>query len=571
MSVFSLDVSKDNPVGLEDLERACDILGVSIKDEEKADYVNLLAVYHDSMAKIAAAEDYVPEVDHERFPRRNVHYPAVDENPYGAWAWKCEIMDSNADASSLLYRKTVAVKDCIAVEGVPLLLGTNLFSEYTPSTDATIVTRMLKHGATVAGKSTCENLCHSATSHTASTGVVHNPYAKGYASGGSSSGSAVLVSIGPENGGCDYAIGADQGGSIRVPAAWTGIVGLKPTFGMVPWTGAGSNESTNDHMGPMTRDVLSNARLLKAIAGTDFVDDRSYGATIPEKVPAYHEILQQQANPTDLSGLSIGILIESLASPMLDPRVTESFLKAAKRFTDLGAIVEEVSVPTHGTASAVWTGVSKVAGYLTKTLAMGGRRGYQMNDLNEKLWPLTQDKWDNAIPSTKNIYLNGVYAQDMRKFPGILGKATNLSLKARHGYDTVLGDWSAISTFVTDSKLEHLMQQKTYDVLITPTLPFVAKSHPELGKAGITSNPILQLQKQVGLTGNTAPFNQTGHPALAMPIGMLEIEEGPLKNTGTKLPVSMQIVGKWWDELTIFKVAFAWETAAGGPNAWKQF
>jgi amidase len=165
---------------------------------------------------------------------------------------------------------------------------------------------------------------------------------------------------------------------------------------------------------------------------------------------------------------------------------------------------------------------------------------------------------------------NGVYAQDMRKFPGILGKATNLSLKARHAYDAVLGDWSAISTFVTDSKLERLKQQKTYDVLITPTLPFVAKSHPDLGEAGVTSNPILQLQKQVGLTSNTAPFNQTGHPALAMPIGMLDITEGPLQNTGTRLPVSMQIVGKWWDELTVFKVAFAWETAAGGPDAWKQ-
>lgn len=571
MSVFSLDVSKDNPVTTKELDRACEILGVTIKDDEKAEYVNLLAVYHDSMVKLMAEEDYVPEIDHDRFARNNVHFPSPEDNPYGAWAWRCDIKDARPDSASLLHGKTVALKDCIAVGGVPLLLGTSFFSDYTPQTDAAIVTRMLKHGATIAGKSVCENLCHSATSHTATTGVVHNPYAKGYASGGSSSGSAVLVSLGPENGGCDYAIGADQGGSIRVPAAWCGIVGFKPTFGMVPWTGAGSNEPTNDHMGPMTRDVLSNAKLLKAIAGTDFVDDRSYGAPPPEKVPAYHEILQQQASPKDLSGIRIGILKEGLSTPALDPRVKDAFLAAAKKFESLGAVVEEVSVPTHSTAGAVWTGISKLGGYVNKTLALGGRRGFQLNDLNQKLWPMTQDKWNNAIPSTKNIYLNGVYAQDMQNFPGVYGKATNLSLKARHGYDAVLGDWSAISTFVTDAKLEQLKQQKTYDVLISPTLPFVAKSHPELGEAGATGNPILQLQKQVGLTGNTAPFNQTGHPALAMPIGMLAAQEGPLKGSDTKLPVSMQIVGRWWDELTVLRVAYAWETAVGGPDAWKQF
>ncbi|OAL17280.1 hypothetical protein AYO22_11845 [Fonsecaea multimorphosa] len=544
MSVFSLDVSKDNPVTTDDLDRACEILGVSIKNEEKAEYVNLLAVYHDSMAKLMAVEDYIPQVDHDRFERRNVHFPEPADNPYGAWAWRCEISDRTPDPKALLHGKTVALKDCIAVAGVPMLLGTNFFSGYTPATDAAIVTP--------------------------STGLVHNPYAKGYASGGSSSGSAVLVSLGPENGGVDYAIGADQGGSIRVPAAWCGIVGLKPTFGLIPWTGAGSNEPTNDHMGPMTRDVLSNARLLKAIAGTDFVDDRSYGAPAPEKIPAYHEILAGQQKPQDLTGMKIGILVEGLRTPALDPRVKELFLAAADKFRSLGAEVEEVSVPTHATASAVWTGISKLGGYVNKTLALGGRRGYQLNDLNQKLWPLTQDKWDNAIPSTKNIYLNGVYAQDMQKFPGLFGKATNLSIKARHGYDAALGDWSSISTFVTDSKLEEMKQQKTFDVLILPTLPFVARSHPELGESGAIGNPLLQLQKQVGLTGNTAPFNQTGHPALAMPVGMLEPTEGPLAGTQTKLPVSMQIVGKWWDELTVLRVAYAWETAAGGPDAWKE-
>ena len=452
-----------------------------------------------------------------------------------------------------------------------MLLGTDFFKDYIPSTDATVVTRLLKSGATISGKATCENLCHSATSHTAATGVVHNPFAKGYASGGSSSGPGALVALGPENGGCDYAIGADQGGSIRVPAAWCGIVGFKPTFGLIPWTGCGSNEPTNDHLGPMTRDVHSNARMLKAIAGNDFVDDRSYGTPPPENIPPYHLLLKDLPQPADLKGFRIGVITESLSTPAIDPRVKACFLAAAEKYRALGATVEEVSIPLHGPASTVWTGISKLGGYLNKTLALGARRGYALNDLGAKLWPLSQEMWDSAIPSTKNIYLNGTYAQDLKKFPGLMGKATNLSLKVRHAYDAVLGDWTSIATFVSEPKLAEMKaKQATYDVLVSPTVPYVATSHPELGEEGVTSHPIRQLQKQVGLTGNTAPFNQSGHPALAMPIGMLEVVEGPSRGTGFKLPVSMQIVGRWRGEETVYRVAYAWEVGAGGPEAWKE-
>ena len=500
-----------------------------------------------------------------------MHFPTAEENPYGAWTWKSNISDKSPNSNSLLQGRTVALKDCIAVKDVPMLLGTDFFTDYAPATDATVVTRILKAGGIITGKATCENLCHSATSHTAATGVVHNPFARGYASGGSSSGPGVLVALGAKNGGCDYAIGADQGGSIRVPAAWCGIVGLKPTFGLVPWTGCASNEPTNDHLGPMTRDVRSNARLLKAIAGTDFVDDRSYGAPPPEKIPPYHEQLAGLEKPQDLTGYRIGIIAESLRMPSLDPRVKECFLAAADRYRSLGATVEEVSIPLHTSASTIWTGISKLGGYLNKTLALGARRGFQLNDLGAKLWPLTQCMWDAAIPPTKNIYLNGAYAQDLKKFPGLMGKASNLSLQVRHAYDAALGDWSSIATFVSDARLAELQHaQRTYDVLITPTVPFVATSHPDLGlEGGVTAHPVLQLQKQIGLTGNTAPFNQSGHPALALPVGMLELVEGPAEGKGVKVPVSMQVVGRWWAEEMVYRVAFAWEVGVGGPEAWR--
>lgn len=157
--------------------------------------------------------DYVPDVDMKRFPRENIRFPTPEENPLGAWAWKCDIRDTiTKESPGLLEGKTVAIKDNIAIKDVPMLMGTDFVKNYVPNTDATVITRLLEAGATIKGKSVCENLCHSATSSSAATGPVHNPHAKGYSSGGSSSGSAALVA----NGDVDLALGADQGGSVRV-------------------------------------------------------------------------------------------------------------------------------------------------------------------------------------------------------------------------------------------------------------------------------------------------------------------------------------------------------------------
>jgi amidase len=461
-----------------------------------------------------------------------VHFPEKEQNSHGAWAWKCSIVDKY-DYTGKLKGKTFALKDNVAVKGVPMLLGTNFVKGYVPDCDATVTTRILESGGHILGKAVCENLCHSATSHSSGTGIVENPIAKGYSSGGSSSGCGVLVALGEVDG----AIGADQGGSIRVPAANCGIVGLKPTFGLIPYTGSGSNEPTNDHLGPMTRTVLENALLLEAIAGNDNIDDRSFAAPSPLHIPAYSSI-KKLTSERPLAGKKIAVITESVTTPATDPRVVKTFNTAVQRFIELGAIVGQVSIPSHSKGAAIWTGISKVGGALAKTSGSFGRRGHQMLGLNALFSDMKQENWDEAYPSTKNIYLNGLYA--VENFPLLLSKATNLSRQLRDAYDAALGK---------------------YDVLLTPTLPYVATSH-----AALDATPLEQIAKQIGLTSNTAPFNQSGHPVLALPIGMLEVLEGPGLAKGVKLPVSMQVIGSWWDEMTVFECALAWERA----NDWRK-
>ncbi|KAF2006426.1 amidase [Amniculicola lignicola CBS 123094] len=535
MSVFSVVPREGNPVDTKVFDNVCSLLNVTVQDEEKEDYRKLLAVFHESAEELMAMPDFEPETDLKRFPREDVHFLEKSKNAHGAWAWKVHIRDHDAESSDgLLNGKTVALKDNIAVKDVPMLMGTAFVKDYVPKFDATVVTRVLEAGGVVEGKAVCENLCHSATSHSAATGTVENPRAKGYSSGGSSSGCGVLVALGE----IDMAIGADQGGSVRIPACNCGIVGFKPTFGLIPYTGCGSNEPTNDYLGPMTKKVLDNALLLQAISGSDNIDDRGFAAPSPNTLPKYYEILKSLESPKDLTGVRIGIITESLTSAVLDPRLRNTFLKAAEGFRNLGATLEEVSVPMHKKGPAIWTGVSKTGGYLNKTSGAFGRRGHQMWDLNALMHPMKQENWENAYVSTKNIYLNGAYAT--REFPHLLAKATNLSRQLRAAYDTAL---------------------EKFDVLITPTLPYIATSH-----SSPDATPLEQIAKQVGLTSNTCQFNQTGHPALTMPIGLLEIEEGPLAKSGVKLPVGLQIVGNWWAEGVILRAAYAWELS----NDWEQ-
>jgi amidase len=228
----------------------------------------------------------------------------------------------------------------VCLAGVPMMIGAGLLEGYVPEVDATVVERILDAGGEIAGKAVCEYYCVSGGSHTSVSGPVHNPRKRGYTTGGSSSGSAALVAAGD----VDMAIGGDQAGSIRIPASHCGIVGLKPTFGLVPYTGIAPLEITLDTCGPMTANVRDNALLLEVIAGPDGIDSRQRG------IPAGR---YSEAIDGGVKGLRVGVLKEGFGHPNSEADVDARVREAGARLAKLGAVVEDVSVAMHGLGFAM--------------------------------------------------------------------------------------------------------------------------------------------------------------------------------------------------------------------------
>lgn len=297
---------------LEQVQDLASRLHIQLTPEQASEYLALMQSSFDAYDLVDELPDFIPPVCYERSAG---YRPSSTDNPLNAWYYRTEVMGAS---SGKLAGKTVALKDNISLAGVPMMNGAAPLEGFVPSFDATVVTRLLDAGATILGKATCEHYCLSGGSHTSDPAPVHNPYRHGFTTGGSSSGSAALVASGE----VDLAVGGDQGGSIRIPAAWCGIYGMKPTFGLVPYTGVMAIEATFDHVGPMTSNVRDNALMLEVMAGIDGLDPRQ---TAPE-VDAYSDYLER-----GVSGLRIGILQEGFQLANQDPRIAERVRSAIAR------------------------------------------------------------------------------------------------------------------------------------------------------------------------------------------------------------------------------------------------
>ncbi|KAJ5099731.1 hypothetical protein N7532_006732 [Penicillium argentinense] len=518
MSVLFTSISENNPVKPGDAEALIQPLGLTIDPSESSDFHTLLAAVHDCAEGVAALPDYQPLSGQAKYPRENVRRCGNDEQVLGQ-AWSHKFLIRGNSQGGAMAGKSVSLKDVIAVAGVPQLLGSDITPAWTPKTDATVVTRLLDAGANIHGTSTCENYCHSTSSYTSAQGTVENPHAAGYSAGGSTSGGAALVSAGL----VDVTIGGDQGGSIRVPAALCGCVGLKPTHGRVPYTGISSGDALVDHAGPLARSTLEVATCLDVISGYDGIDDRSLASPKPGSTKfaaALHESSQR------LDGLKIGILKEGFEHSAVDSSVRKSVTIAAKKFEDLGSVVEEVSLPDHYHGPALWTILSRIAGAQTLLGHNTGRRGLSMTEAEQSRLPWSDEGFQRAFPSTKNVIINGLYL--MSRFPNIYGKTVNIGRQVSDKYQELF---------------------EKYDAIVMPTTPVVAPRH---GNWGL---PLESLKPSMGLTINTAVFNVTGHPAMSIPIGFAAAKD----DDQVMLPVGMQIVGGLWQEEKILQVGYAWE------------
>ncbi len=478
--------------------------GLAASELELAQYLEIMKPYFDGYDLIDTLPDHLPEV---RYPRAPGYRPSPSENALNAWYMKTDIRGAQTGP---LAGKRIAVKDTITVAGVPMMNGSSIMEGYTPEIDATVVTRILDAGGIIAGKTTCENLCLSGGSHTTATGPVHNPYKRGYMAGGSSSGSGVLVATGE----VDMAIGGDQGGSIRIPASNCGCYGMKPSHGLVPYSGAMPIEQTIDHLGPMTRSVADNALLLEVIAGEDGLDPRQYA---PKSV-RYTEAIGR-----GVKGLRIGLLKEGFARPESEPDVDAKVRAAGDRLHGLGAEVSEISIPEHMQAPALWTAIAVegLQSAMMRENSMGSNhRGLYLPSMSDHF-----AQWRNRANELSPSLLTCMFLGDFfhHQYRGrYYGKAQNIMRR------------------VTGKYLEGLTR---VDLLLMPTLPMKAQPIPP------ANAPLsLYVQRAFEMVGNTAPFNASGLPAMSVPCGMAE-----------GLPIGMMLVGRRYDEFTIYRAADAFE------------
>ena len=473
-----------------DLRQAAQKLGMSPNDTYLNAVEQIITPLADAYATLDTTPDELPAV---KYPRGQFYRPAAEENPHGAWYVKTSI---KGKPGGKLAGRRVALKDNVCLAGVPMMVGAQLLEGYVPEVDATVVERILDAGGEIAGKAVCEYYCVSGGSHTSSTGPVHNPRKRGYTTGGSSSGSAALVAAGE----VDMAIGGDQAGSIRIPASHCGIVGLKPTFGLVPYTGIGLLEITIDTCGPMTANVRDNALLLEVIAGPDGLDTRQRGVAAGR----YTEALAG-----GVKGMRIAVIKEGFGHPNSEPDVDAHVRDAARRFAKLGAIVEQVSVPTHALGFPVW---AAIRGDAACVMLLEMMLDHAMG------WRKRADEFADTL---KIASIFSKYTLD--RYGGhFYAKAQNLCRRVRAGYDAVL---------------------TTHDLLLLPTVPMKATPIP-----GRDATPQEITRRSWEPTRNTCPFNITGHPAISVPCGM---EDGR--------PIGLMLVGRHYAEATIYRAAAAFE------------
>jgi amidase len=490
-------------------------LGIHLGPEEAVLYRKHLLEQlqeFDTFVQARVEEAKPPMVSAARTPG---YRPKPKDDPLNAWMWKCRIEGAS---EGLLAGKTVSYKDHIAVAGMPMSFGSFALEGFVPDFDATVVTRVLQAGGTVIGKHVMNGLSggFGTGGGIGDYGRPLNPHNHDHVTGGSSSGSGAAVAAGE----VDISFGGDQGGSIRIPAAYCGIVGHKPTFGLVSHFGIGfGSDQSIDYTGPMARTVEDAAAALQVTAGYDPYDPRQ-----TRDVPISMDVLGQLAD--GVSGLRIGVLEEGFDEAESDVR--DLVLAAVDVLARAGADVSKVSIPAHHAiraAQAALTGEGALA--LFKTGFFGAfTRTYYPTSLIATINKLWASQADVLAPRTKLSLMAAELSR--RNYHGhAYAKAQNVRPTYIKAYDAALAE---------------------VDVLVMPTCLMTAPKNHTPGSSLEAVEDNLSTANRRG-SRNTMPFNYTGHPALALPVG----------KASTGLPVSMQLVGRFFDDPLLMRVAYTYQ------------
>jgi len=394
----------------------------------------------------------------------------------------------------------VAVKDNICTIGMPTTCASKILGRFMPPYNATVVEALKRDGAIVVGKTNLDEFAMGSSTENSSSHVTANPWDTSRVPGGSSGGSAACVAANQ----AVAALGSDTGGSIRQPAAFCGIVGLKPTYGLVSRYGLVAFASSLDQIGPLTKDVTDAAILLQSIAGRDPADSTS----IAYEPPDYTATLDR-----DISGLKFG-LPKELFGEGIQPEVRRLIDGMIALIEKLGGVVTEISLPTLEYALPAYYIIAPAEASSNLSRFDGVRYGKRAEGPTDMIDSYMRTRAEGFGSEVKRRIMLGTYA-----------------LSAGY-YDAYYGQAQKVRTLIIDDFRQAFDR---FDVLISPTTPTTA--FPIGAK---TADPLEMYLSDIC----TIPANLAGIPAISIPVGLAE-----------GLPVGLQIMGKHFDESTVLGVA----------------
>ncbi|MFP7446555.1 Asp-tRNA(Asn)/Glu-tRNA(Gln) amidotransferase subunit GatA [Bacillus infantis] len=410
------------------------------------------------------------------------------------------------ESKGLLFGMPIGIKDNIVTKGLRTTSASKILEDFDPIYNATVMDHLHNAETITIGKLNMDEFAMGSSNENSGFGNVHNPWNLEKVPGGSSGGSAAAVAAGE----VPFALGSDTGGSIRQPASYCGVVGLKPTYGRVSRFGLVAFASSLDQIGPITRNVEDNAYLLQAISGLDPNDSTS------ADVPVDH---YAGALTGDVKGLRIAVPKEYLAEGV-DEEVRQSVLDALKVLENLGAVWEEVSLPHSKYALAAYYLLSSSEASANLARFDGVRYGYRSPDAETLMELYKKSRAQGFGDEVKRRIMLGTFALSSGYYDAYYKKAQKVRTLIKKDFEEVF---------------------QSYDVIIGPTAPTPAFNIGENIDDPLTmyANDIL-----------TIPVNLAGAPAISVPCGY-----------SNGMPLGLQIIGKYFDESTIYRTAHAFEQA----------